>query len=433
MQNIIQRGFGNMLLLLLFPVISQAAMAAPQTASASMGEVRLNPVLFVQSVLAQNPNIKIQEAGHDAAVARITSAGALDDPMMSYSSAPQTIGTKMGYRQNVQISQTIPWPGTLDLRSHAASAEAKSAEYQFVDMRLRLAARARATYADWYYVYQALAINSKSIKLVTQMKTVAEAAYASGSSPQQDVLQAEIELTRLKNQTLELERRRADVRAAINALLNDDQASAVNPPGGLPAPATRHSLPDLNEAALLQYPALRGADSEMAASRDRVELAEKAYYPNFQITVGQNTLMEPWQKQLTVGISINIPIGDKHDGDFDEAQAKLRQSQFKLISTRSALLSDLEKTHAAIQQIRSTIDLYDKRLVPLARLNLNAARADYSTGTGSFLNVITAEQPQLMAELERERARADYYTQFAILDYQTGGVIFDDGQQETRP
>ena len=96
-------------------------------------------------------------------------------------------------------------------------------------------------------------------------------------------------------------------------------------------------------------------------------------------------------------------------------------------------MSDLERTHAAIQQIRSTIDLYDKRLVPLARLNLKAARIDYSSGSGAFLNVITAEQQQLMAELERERARADYYTQFAILDYQTGGVIFDDGQQETRP
>lgn len=34
---------------------------------------------------------------------------------------------------------------------------------------------------------------------------------------------------------------------------------------------------------------------------------------------------------MTVGVSINIPRGGKHDGDFDEAQAKLRQSQFKLV------------------------------------------------------------------------------------------------------
>lgn len=422
-----------MFLLLPFVAISQAAMAAAQTAPANAGEAHLNPVLFVQSVLAQNPNLKIEEAGHDAAIARIASAGALDDPMISYTSAPQSFGASIGYRQNVQISQKIPWPGTLDLREHAANAEAKSAEYQIGDARLSLAARARAAYADWYYVYQALAINNKNIKLVIQMRAVAEAAYASGRSPQQDVLQAEIELTRLKNQTLELERRRAIIRAGINALLNADQTSAVNPPGDLPSPMTKHDLSALTAAALSQYPALKSADSEITASRDRVELAEKAYYPNFQITAGQNTLMDARQKQLTVGVALNIPIWGKHDGDYDEAHAKLRQSQFKLISVRNTLLSDLEKTYAAIQQTRNTIDLYDKRFVPLAKLNLKAASADYSAGAGAFLNVIAAEQQQLMAELERERARADYYTQFATLDYQTGGAIFADGQQGATP
>jgi len=408
---------------------ARAANAVPDAPNPT----ELNPVSFVQSVLAQNPDIKVQESAHDAALARITSAGALDDPMLSYMSAPRSIGSDIGYRQNVQISQKIPWPGTLDLRSDAATIEAKSVEYQVIDTRLHLASQARAAYADWYYVFQAITINRETIKLVGHLKSVAEAAYASGQAPQQDVLQAEVELTRLQNQSLELERRRQTVQAAINALLNVDPGSSVAPPGGLPTPNIAHGFEELTSVALAQYPALKSADADITASRDRVELARKAFYPNFQIMAGENTLWNMPQQQFTVGVAINIPIGGKHDGDYDEAQAKLRQSQFKSISVRNALLSSLEKTYAAIKQSNDTVDLYTKRLVPLADLNLKAANADYSAGRGDFLKVITAEQQYLMAELERERARADYYTQSAALDYQTGGAIFADGPHEVTP
>ena len=48
--------------------------------------------------------------------------------------------------------------------------------------------------------------------------------------------------------------------------------------------------------------------------------------------------------------------------------------------------------------------------------NLNAALADYRSGRGSFLNVIDAQQRQLRAELDLNRARADRAR--AIADWQ---------------
>jgi len=59
----------------------------------------------------------------------------------------------------------------------------------------------------------------------------------------------------------------------------------------------------------------------------------------------------------------------------------------------------------------------------LTRLNMQAAEADYSSGSGDFLKLITAEQQYLMAELEVARARADLFTQWASLNYQTGGGL----------
>jgi outer membrane protein TolC len=144
-------------------------------------------------------------AAVDAAEANIESAGALADPMLSYAVAPNTFGYPgQGLNQNIQISQTFPWPGTLDLRSDAATAAAKSVGYQLVDVRLQLAAQARAIFADWYYVHQALQIHAKNQTLLARLKKVAETEYRTGQAPQQDMLQAEVALTRLKNQALRI-------------------------------------------------------------------------------------------------------------------------------------------------------------------------------------------------------------------------------------
>lgn len=381
---------------------------------------------LVQQVLLRNPGIEAMRAAADAADARIESAGALDDPMLSYAVAPATAGGPgQGLNQNAQISQRFPWPGTIALRSAMAAAEADSAGQQVADLRLRLSALARADYAQWYYVHRALAINAENTRLVTHLRAVAEAAYATGQSPQQDVLQAEVARVRLQNQALELARLQRTVQAKINALQNLDPDTAVPAPGELPQEVPLPSSAALQDAALAHYPMLQSLDARVSASRDRVDLAHKNNYPNVSLLAGYNSLMDLPAKRLTVGIAINIPFGGNHRGEVSEANAHLHESEAKLADGRNQLLSDLEQTRATAAQAVATIKLYNGRLLPLIRLNMQAAEADYSNGSGAgdFLKLITAEQQYLMAELELARARADFSTQLASLNYQTGGTL----------
>lgn len=395
-----------------------AAELSPHTATT------LSVERLVSDVLRDNPGIAAMRAAADAAGARIESAGALDDPMVSYLIAPNTAGEpNRGLNQNLQISQKFPWPGTLDLRSAVASAEAKSADEQVADTRLRLAAQARADFAQWYYVHRALAINAENLDLLTRLRSVAETAYASGQAPQQDVLQAEVESVRLRNQALELTSLQRSLQAKINALQNLDPETAVPEPADLPQAMPLPTLAALHDAALKHYPMLQSLDARINASRNLVALAHKSYYPNISLLAGYNSIMDMPAKRLTVGIAINIPFGGNHRGEVGQANARLRESEAKLADMRNQLLSNLAQTHAGAAQAAATVELYDSRLLPLAKLNLQAAEADYGGGNGNFLKLITAEQQYLMARLERARARADLFTRIATLNYQTGGAL----------
>jgi len=397
------------------PTVDDAAAVA----GASLSADRL-----VREVWQSNRGIDAMRAAAAAANARIESAGALDDPMVSYAAAPNTAGgPRQGRNQNVQVSQQLPWPGTLELRTRMASAEAESAEQQVADLRWRLAANARADFAQWYYVHQAMAINTSNIALLKRLRAVANAAYASGQSPEQDVLQAEVELTRLDNQTLTLKRMQRTVQAKINALQNRDPDAAVPAPADLPAQRPLPTYAALRDAALAHYPMLRSLDARVSASRNGVDLAHKANYPKLKLMAGYNSLWDMPAKRLVIGVGFSIPFGRNHRGQVREADARLDESEAKLADARTQLLSDLDQTRETAAQATATIDLYRKKLLPLTRLNLQAAEADYSGGNGDFLKLITAEQQHLMAKLELVRARADFYTQLSSLDYQTGGAL----------
>ena len=95
----------------------------------------------------------------------------------------------------------------------------------------------------------------------------------------------------------------------------------------------------------------------------------------------------------------------------------------ELEDRRAQLLSELEQAHAAVEEAAHEIRLYETELIPRTRENLSAARAEYGSGGGAFLDVITAEQQKLRAELELERARADYFAARAELERWIGGEL----------
>jgi len=231
---------------------------------------------------------------------------------------------------------------------------------------------------------------------------------------------------RLDNQAVVLRRLQRTAQAKINALQNLEPETEVPAPADLPPEIPLPTPTALRDAALARYPMLQSLDARVSASLDRVDLAHRNNYPNISLLAGYNSLMDLPAKRLTVGIAINIPFGGNHRGEVDEANARLHESEAGRADIRNRLLSELAQARMTAEQAAETVHLYNARLLPLIRLNMQAAEAEYSSGSGAgdFLKLITAQRQYLKAELELARARADFYTQLASLDYLTGGALW---------
>ncbi|WP_197023742.1 TolC family protein [Microbulbifer sp. HZ11] len=383
----------------------------------------LTPSALAAWALEANPGLASAAARAEAAAFRIDPAGSLDDPMLGYAAAPNTADSPRGLQQKLDFSQKIPWPGTLAAREAAARHQALAAERDLDALRLQVIAQAKAAYAEWRYIDRALTIHHRTQSLLDELISAAQTRYAAGRALKQDVLQAKVERADLDNQLLRLQQLRTSVRARINALLNRAADAPLPPAAPFSPPAPPLPLATLSEQALAQHPELARLDAQIAAAESRITLAEKAFYPDFQLGAGYNELWDAADKRAVVGISINLPLDrSKRRAELGRTRAELQSAEWSLADRRAALLADLSRAHAEVVEAQSSVALHQRELLPLAEDYLAAALADYRAGSGAFLNVITAEQRLLATELSAARARADYTRRLAELERWSGNA-----------
>jgi len=383
---------------------------------------------FTEAVITRNASLEAMRQAVVAATARIKPAGALADPMLSVSAAPRTFGSSTGAMGDIEISQALPWWGTLDARTEVARAEAEAASHDAEALRLQVAALARGAFSDWVFVHRALEINDLNQAVLGELRNIARVRYATGSAPQQDVLQADVARTMLRQQRLELERQRTVIQSRMNALLDRRPQELLGQPAELPDVMTLPAEERLAEHALT-HPHLRELQAEESAAEAREHLEEKERFPKFGVSVGYNNMWSDPAQRPMVGLSITLPIDqEKYRSAIDAARAQARRSASALEDQRASVLADLAAAYASTREAAQSLALYHDELVPLARTTLEVTRSEYASGRGDFLNVLTAEQHRLDTELGLARMQSEYYQRLAQLNQvSAGGVLAEPG------
>lgn len=415
------------LALLVAGTIISATSPWSDTRAANPKTTVLTPDQFVTLVLERNLNLSGACEAAKAAAFRITPAGALDDPSLSYRIAPESVGVRgVNSGQMVEVAQPLPWFGTLAARTKLATANARAATMSAEAEKLNVIASAKSLFAEWYFIHEAIRLNTEQQQLVADLIRVAEARLAGGDGLQQDVLRAETELARLEDQNLSLSAARAVISSKISALTNTSMGSELPPPAPLTLPTLLPSMEALTTAALSQHPEIGRAEAMVAANRSRVRLAEKEFYPNFRLSTGYNSMMGREQMRWNVGISLNIPLNQgRRKSNLGAARANERESELQLIDRGAQIRAEVASTYAKADRALKSTTLLKDRLLPLARDTLNVSLSEYRSGAGDFLNVITAEQSSLTTEQSLYRARADLYRQLAALERVAGGPLDD--------
>jgi outer membrane protein TolC len=402
--------------------------------------ITLSVDVLVQQVLARNPSLAQMAAAWEAASARYPQAISLEDPMFAVTLGPATYGSNTvegAYR--IEVAQKYPFPGKRRLRGENALAEAQAAGNEVNDMRLQLIEAARNAFYDYYLLARALEVNAEGLRLLRSFRDNASTRFQTGLVPQQDVLQADVEIGRQQERTRTLERMQRVAVARINTLLDMPPDSPLPP-----APreiAEQKLLPDagqLRATALALRPDLQALANRLAADQAALALAHKDYFPDFEPFAMYDRFMGNMSDNRAlaymVGVKLNLPLRvGRRDAAVAEAVAKLNQRRAKLALLTDQVNYQVQEAYEQVRESQDIVRLYKQKILSDAKLNVDAAQAAYITGKIPMLSLIEAQRSIVMLRDRYFEVVADYYRRLANLERVVGEPLAEESAKQASP
>ncbi len=409
---------------LIAPIFLAATAPLPAQDIGLSDRAKLSADRLAAAVLANNPNVAMMESSWRAVQSKLEQVSALEDPMLTYTVAPLTIGAAdvdLGF--GVELSQKVPWPGKRRLRGDAAAQEADAAEAYTAALRLKLTAAAKGLFAGWYEAHEAIDINRLDRELLEDVHTITETRYGTGTATRRDALRAQVESSLAARRGIQLEAARRRIAARINTLLNRAPDTPLPPPEKLPDTLDLPDAAALQAAARSRRPEIRALSATLHASELRTDLARRESYPDLNLIAGYDSLWERDELRFTVGVGVNLPLNQgKRRAARDEARAASARARWELSDRIAAIAGEVQIAYEGYRENRDALALFHEQLLPLAEDALAAAKADYEAGGGDFLALIDAEKALIATRLEASKSVAGMHRWVAELEGAAGGL-----------
>ena len=410
-------------------VFSQSATAGGADAGPTLSLSKL-----VQEATERNPEILAARRTVDAKRARVPQAGAWADPTVSLSYGGNALpfnvmrGDPSSNRQ-LMAEQMIPYPGKTRLRTEIASREADAETLAYEAVTRRVAAEVKQAYFDLYFVEHSLATVEKDRQALEGFEKVTELRYSVGKAAQQDVLRAQLEITRLAQRATMLNQQRQTLEAQLNSLRNVPIDSTVGAIAAVQLSAFVYTQDQLQEAAQANYPVLKQRRTMVDQNRLSVDLARKEERPDF--SVGYTYMQrdaQPDMYGITLTSSLPIFRHRKQDMAIAEAAANLESARQMQASELTVLRYQVQQDFLEVQATEQLLKLYSQGIAPQSSLTLESSITSYETGGVDFLNVISNFQAVIDAELDYQLQITNHEKALARLEEVTGLNLIEQGE-----
>lgn len=402
----------------------------PQYQHSEMSGPKLTLDEIEEMALIGNPDIGVAARQLAVVEAHVPAAGALDDPIAGLRSWGVPVSQPWNYNaaQNMfMLSQTFPGFGKRGLRTEIARTEVTDRKAALENTRLGVRVEVRKAFYDLLRAQDELRIHDEHVAIARQAVEAARIKYTVGKVPQQDILKAQIALTRLAEHVVHFEKDADLARARLNTLLGRDPSSEISVQGDYAISAHLPDLEALEKLALSSRPDLAQAEAMLEKSRQEKEFVSKAYAPDFTISGGYMLMPSDTDKRSRYMVegSINLPWLNrrKHESEIAEAKAKISEQDAELSALKNAAFGQIQEALAEVRAAKRLASVYHDALQPQAEATLRSTVIAYENDRTDFLNLLDSQTSVVDVDLAYFQALADFETQFAQLELAVGTPI----------
>ncbi|HXY52189.1 MAG TPA: TolC family protein [Terriglobales bacterium] len=321
------------------------------------------------------------------------------------------------------VSQDFPYPGKLHLRRELASKDAGVAEQKVEVLRRAIFSELKTTYFRLAFLAKQRSILDGDRELLRQMEQAAEVKYRSGMGNQQEVLQAQLEQTKLLREVTANRLEAGKLQAELKQLLGRPQTSQDILADDISESSITRSFDGLLAALQANNPQLSVARKNVEKQKVAIEIAKKDFYPDFNAQfMWQRTDPSQYRAYYQFTVGARIPIYRKRKQQPELAQAEIEKSrtQSELEAESQELASTLRQQYVGVEQSAELLKLYREGLLPQAKAGLQAGFAAYESNRQDFVALLTSFLDVLKLDEEYWQTLAEHEAAIGQIEELTG-------------
>lgn len=233
--------------------------------------------------------------------------------------------------------------------------------------------------------------------------------YSSGKSQQQDVLQAELELSLIDDQLQQISTMKNEARVQLARWVGDIEAKyELLITDNFNNIKISQSVEELLES-IQQHPEIIKQDAKITAQDKKVSLAKQQYKPqwgfelNYGKRSGENNDGSDRADFISGMVVLDIPVftENKQDRIVLSNKKNLLASKYEKQDKVLTFKTKIHQLYARLEKLKTRLYLYDDKVLPQSRQNSRAALNGYQSGVVSFFTLTRARSAELKAELQR--------------------------------
>ncbi len=414
-------------------------MAAPYTLEEAISKAQSQDPWIVNS-------LKQQESMEALSV----HAGSLPDPTVSLAFANLPIDT-FDFSQEpmtqfkVGVAQMFPRGKSRTLAREKLKKMSQMQPYARDDRDAQVSVTVSHLWLDIYRFNKTIRLIERDRSLFEYLVDVAQSSYttASGKTRQQDLVRAQLELTRLDDRLTILQQQQDIHRARLSEWLIDSDITIKESDLDLPF-ANYFSSELINKNSkktphekvadmLTAHPKVKQIDQKIDAFLTNVNLSKQSYKPQWGVTASygyrdESILGEDRSDFFSVGVTFDVPIftGNRQDKKIQSAIADQESVKTERALIIRQLKSGFEAAQSQYSRLAERDALFQSRLLKEMAEQAEASLSAYTNDDGDFSEVVRARIAELNARIEHLNISIDMQKSLAQLNYFQVGTNTDD-------
>lgn len=365
---------------------------------------------LARTAMAQNPEIRSQQQRIDQARGLQRQAGLHPNPSLDLEAGTELdAGGAADRAFRAAYSHVFETAGKRDRRMAVADAGIQISRYELAETKRRIADQLRSLFLQALVLKREASTRQDLLRIATDLVGLVKRQVQVGEVRSLNLDQAQVEADRIRSELVLLKSRQDGLLIQLRTLAGLSSTESVEILGELEAQEPALPVEEMSRQAILARPDLKAAQAEIDRISARIDLLKAETVPdivgsaNYSVSrsafdlygltsAGTPAPIRELSHEVSVGVSFELPVRNRNEGNLAAAAAELSAQRFHIRSLEANIREEVSVAYERYASSYRSLTVMQTDVLDRSETALQALREAYELGEIPFSDILIEQR-----------------------------------------